>query len=163
MFLTLFTTLASFLAGSLPRVLDFFQDRSDKKHEIELMKLSTERELELAKAGFDAKAKIEEIHTEQVFMETQRDERVSMYEHDAKIGEGASSWVINLRASVRPIVTYLFVALLIIVDITALVWAIQSGVPFELAMDLVFSDDEMVIVSSIIAFWFGTQAFSKKR
>ena len=82
---------------------------------------------------------------------------------DAKIGEGASSWVINLRASVRPIVTYLFVALLIIVDITALVWAIQSGVPFELAMDLVFSDDEMVIVSSIIAFWFGTQAFSKKR
>ena len=60
MFITLFTTLTSFLAGSLPRALEFFQDRSDKKHEIELMKLSTERELELAKAGFDAKAKIEE-------------------------------------------------------------------------------------------------------
>lgn len=160
---TIFTTLTSFLAGSLPRVLDFFQDRSDKKHEVELMKLNTERELELAKAGFDAQAKVEEIRTEQVFMETQKDERVSMYEHDAKIGDGASKWVVNLRASVRPIVTYLFVALLIIVDITALFWAINSGVPFEIAIDLIFSDDEMVIVSSIIAFWFGTQAFSKRR
>lgn len=160
---TIFTTLTSFLAGSLPRVLDFFQDRSDKKHEVELMKLNTERELELAKAGFDARAKVEEIRTEQVFMETQKDERVSMYEHDAKIGDGASKWVVNLRASVRPIVTYLFVALLIIVDITALFWAMNSGVPFEIAIDLIFSDDEMVIVSSIIAFWFGTQAFSKRR
>lgn len=160
---TIFTTLTSFLAGSLPRVLDFFQDRSDKKHEVELMKLNTERELELAKAGFDAQAKVEEIRTEQVFMETQKDERVSMYEHDAKIGDGASKWVVNLRASVRPVVTYLFVALLIIVDITALFWAINSGVPFEIAIDLIFSDDEMVIVSSIIAFWFGTQAFSKRR
>lgn len=160
---TIFTTLTSFLAGSLPRVLDFFQDRSDKKHEVELMKLNTERELELAKAGFDAQAKVEEIRTEQVFMETQKDERVSMYEHDAKIGDGASKWVVNLRASVRPIVTYLFVALLIIVDITALFWAINSGVPFEIAVNLIFSDDEMVIVSSIIAFWFGTQAFSKRR
>jgi hypothetical protein len=26
----------------------------------------------------------------------------------------------------------------------------------------VFSDDEMLILSSIIAFWFGTQAFGKK-
>jgi hypothetical protein len=26
----------------------------------------------------------------------------------------------------------------------------------------VFSDDEMLILSSIIAFWFGTQAFQKK-
>jgi hypothetical protein len=26
----------------------------------------------------------------------------------------------------------------------------------------IFSDDEMQILSSIIAFWFGTQAFQKK-
>jgi hypothetical protein len=29
-------------------------------------------------------------------------------------------------------------------------------------MENVFSDDEMLILSSIIAFWFGTQAFGKK-
>jgi len=42
-------------------------------------------------------------------METQAQERTAMYQHDIEIGKGASQWVINLRASVRPMVTYLFV------------------------------------------------------
>jgi hypothetical protein len=29
-------------------------------------------------------------------------------------------------------------------------------------MENVFSDDEMMILASIIAFWFGSQAFAKK-
>jgi hypothetical protein len=40
-------------------------------------------------------------------MQTQAQERTSMYAHDIEIGKGASQWVINLRASVRPaMVTY---------------------------------------------------------
>jgi hypothetical protein len=42
-------------------------------------------------------------------------------------------------------------------------WAIQTGVDFRTALDLVFSEDEMLIVSSIVSFWFGTQAFAKTR
>jgi hypothetical protein len=43
------------------------------------------------------------------------------------------------------------------------VWyAWHQGVPFAIAMENVFSDDEMLILSSIISFWFGTQAFGKK-
>mgnify|MGYP000432136452 CR=1 FL=1 len=34
--LTLFSTLVSFLAGGLPKLLDFFQDRADKMHELAL-------------------------------------------------------------------------------------------------------------------------------
>ena len=34
--LTLLSTLISFLMGGLPKLLDFFQDRSDKRHELEL-------------------------------------------------------------------------------------------------------------------------------
>jgi len=47
-------------------------------------------------------------------------------------------------------------------NITGLWYAWQQGAPFAVAMDSVFSDDEMLILSSIIAFWFGTQAFGKK-
>jgi hypothetical protein len=85
-----------------------------------------------------------------------------MYKHDMKIGEGASTWVINLRASVRPIVTYIFVALLVVVDVAGIWYAYSTGVAFAEAMDMVFSDDEMSILAAIIAFWFGSQAFSKK-
>ena len=109
--MTLISTLLGFASGGLPKVLDFVQDRGDKKHELALMAMQREQELALAKEGFVAQAKVEEIKTEQIAMQTQAQERVAMYKHDMKIGDGASTWVINLRASVRPIVTYLFVGL----------------------------------------------------
>lgn len=159
--LTLVSTLLGFASGGLPKVLDYFQDRGDKKHELALMAMQREREIALAKEGYIAQAKVEEIKTDQISMQTQAQERVAMYKHDMKIGEGASTWVINLRASVRPIVTYLFVGLLITVDVAGIWYAYSTGVAFADAMNLVFSDDEMSILAAIIAFHFGGRAFQK--
>lgn len=159
--MTLLTTLVSFLAGGVPKILSAWQDRQDKKHELALLQMQKERELEMLARGYAAQAQIEEIKTEQVAIQAAAEERVALYAHDMKIGEGASQWVINLRASVRPVVTYLFVLLLIIVDVAGIWYAYTKGVDFAVAMENVFSDDEMTILSSIIAFWFGTQAFKK--
>lgn len=160
--MTLISTFLSFLAGGLPKILEAFQDRQDKKHELAILQLQKERELEMLAKGYQAQAQIEEIKTEQVQIQAQAEERVALYQHDMKIGEGASQWVINLRASVRPVVTYIFVLELCILNITGLWYAYTQGAPFATAMDSVFSDDEMLILSSIVAFWFGTQAFSRK-
>ena len=164
--LTLISTLLGFASGGLPKVLDIFQDisqdRGDKKHELAMMAMQRERELALAKEGFVAQAVLEEIRTDQVEMQTQAQERLGMYKHDMKIGEGASTWVINLRSSVRPVVTYIFVLLLVVVDIAGIWYAYSTGVAFAEAMDMVFSDDEMAILAAIISFWFGSQAFNKK-
>jgi hypothetical protein len=62
---------------------------------------------------------------------------------------------------VRPIITYLFIFLLLFVDIAGMIWAINSGVEFKEAMDIVFSDEEMAIVASIIGFWFGSRHWGK--
>jgi len=160
--LTLVSTLLGFASGGLPKVLDFVQDRGDKKHELALMAMQRERELALAKEGFIAQAKVEEIKTEQIAMQTQAQEKLAMWKHDMKIGEGASTWVINLRASVRPVVTYLFVGLLIVVDVAGIWYAYSTGVAFAEAIEVIFSDDEMAILAAIISFWFGSQAFNKK-
>jgi hypothetical protein len=159
--LSLVSSLLGFAAGGLPKVLDFVQDRGDKKHELALMAAQRERELALAKEGFIAQAAVEEIKTEQIAMQTQAQEKLAMWKHDMKIGEGASTWVINLRASVRPMVTYLFVGLLIVVDIAGIWYAYSTGVAFAVAMEMVFSDDEMAILAAIISFHFGGRAFSK--
>ena len=160
--LSLISSLMGFAAGGLPKVLDFVQDRGDKKHELALMAANREREIALAKEGFIAQARVEEIKTDQIAMQTQAQEKLAMWKHDMKIGEGASTWVINLRASVRPMVTYLFVGLLIVVDIAGIWYAYSTGVAFAVAMEMVFSDDEMAILAAIISFWFGSQAFQKK-
>ena len=160
--LTLISTALSFLMGGLPKLMDFFQDKSDKSHELQLAKMQTEREMQMLKEGYIAQARVEEIRTEQIAIQTAEKEREALYAHDIAIGQGASQWVINLRASVRPMVTYLFVFLLIVVDIASIWWAWSTGAAFAESVTLIFDGDEMQILASIIAFWFGTQAFSKK-
>ena len=159
--LSLISSLLGFAAGGLPKVLDFVQDRGDKKHELAMMAAQRERELALAKEGFIAQAAVEEIKTEQIAMQTQAQEKLAMWKHDMKIGEGASTWVINLRASVRPVVTYVFVGLLVVVDVAGIWYAYSTGVAFAEAMDMIFSDEEMAILAAIISFHFGGRAFSK--
>jgi hypothetical protein len=160
--MTMVSTFLSFLAGGLPKILSIFQDRQDKKHELALVAAQKERELALAERGFIAQARVEEIKLEQIQTQTAAEERQALYNHDIEIGKGASQWMVNLRASVRPVVTYIFVLELVAINIAGVWYAYNTGVPFAAAMAEVFSDDEMLILSSIIAFWFGTQAFGKK-
>jgi len=160
--MTMISTFLSFLAGGLPKILAIFQDRQDKKHELALVAAQKERELALAERGFIAQARVEEIKLEQIQTQTATEERVALYEHDMKIGEGASQWMINLRASVRPVVTYIFVLELVIINIAGMWYAWNQSVPFAIALENVFSEDEMAILASIIAFHFGGRAFSQK-
>ena len=159
--LSLVSSLLGFASAGVPRLLDIWQQTKDQKHELLLMAAQRERELALAKEGFVAQARVEEIKTEQTAMQTQAQERVAMYKHDSKLAEGGSTWVINLRASVRPVVTYIFVGLLVVVDIAGIWYAYTTGVAFAQAMELVFSSEEMAILSAIISFHFGGRAFSK--
>ena len=76
--MTLVSTLLGFASGGLPKVLDFFQDRGDKKHELALMTMQREREIALAKEGYIAQARVEEIKTEQIAMQTQAQEKIAM-------------------------------------------------------------------------------------
>ena len=67
--LSLFSTLGGLLISGLPKLLDYFQNKADQKHELALARVQTEKELQLAAAGFAAQAKVEEIRTDQVAMQ----------------------------------------------------------------------------------------------
>ena len=159
--ITLVSTLLSFLAGGLPRLLDFFQDKGDKKHEIEMARLQTERELQLAKEGFLAKARVEEIRTDQIEISALRDEKIALYQHDTDLAKGADKWVINARAMVRPFITYGMFLIFLFVEVFGFVYAWKTGVDFIIALEYLWTDETITIWSSIISFWFGTQAFRK--
>ena len=160
--ITLFTTLVSFLAGGLPKLLGFFQDRADKSHEMAMARLQTERELELRKAGFEAQQRVEEIRVEGQMIEAASAERTALYAHDIAIGQGASQWMVNLRAGVRPLITYGLFLLLVFVDVAGFVYAWNHGVDFQIMLDNIWDDETQIIWASVISFWFGSQAFSKK-
>jgi hypothetical protein len=155
--------------GGLPKLLSFFQDRSDKAHELELAQLQIQREIELRKAGFEAQERVEHIHTEQMQIQAETNaqgyrlqERQSLYAHDIEIGKGASQWVTNARAMVRPTLTYGMFLLLVFVDVAGFVYAYHTNVPFSECLDQLWDNDTQLIWASIVAFWFGSQAFEKK-
>lgn len=159
--ITLVSTLLSFLAGGLPRLLDFFQDKGDKKHELEMARLQIERELQLAKEGFAAQVKVEEILTDQIEINALRDEKIALYQHDTELAKGADKWVINARAMVRPTITYGMFAIFLFVEIFGFVYAWRTGVDFTIALEYLWTDETITIWSSIISFWFGSQAFKR--
>jgi hypothetical protein len=152
---TLLTTLVSFLTGGVPKLLDFFQNRSDNKHEIEMAKLQFAQQLELQKAGFVAQKELEEIKYDEI-------QTTSLYQHDIEIGKGASTWVINLRAMVRPAITFGLFGLLVCTEFFGFYFAVHTGTTYQLAMSNLWSDDMQTVWASIVAFHFGTRAFDKK-
>jgi len=159
--LSILSGILGFATSGLPSVLKFFEQKGDNAHEEAMAKLEMERALAMAEKGFASQEKIEEFRTDQVEMETYAAERLALYKHDEKHAQNASTWVINLRASVRPIITYIFVSIFLFADIAGLWWAINTGVDFETAMNIVISTEEMAIISSIIGFWFGSRHWNK--
>ena len=159
--LTLFSTLISFLSGGLPRLLDFFQDKSDKKHELQMAQLQIERELQLKKAGLEVQERIEAIELRGIETQAAVEERNALYNHDIEIGRGASRWVINLRSSVRPVITYGMFMLFAFVEIFGFYYATHSNVDFMVALQTLWNQETQIIWASIVSFWFGTQAFKK--
>jgi hypothetical protein len=159
--LTLFSTLISFLSGGLPRLLDFFQDKLDKKHELQMAQLQIERELQLKKAGLEVQERIEAIELRGIETQAAVEERNALYNHDIEIGRGASRWVINLRSSVRPVITYGMFMLFAFVEIFGFYYATHSNVDFMVALQTLWNKETQIIWASIVSFWFGTQAFKK--
>jgi hypothetical protein len=166
--LSLFSTLGGLLISGLPKLLEFFQNKADQKHELALAQVQTERELQLAAAGFAAQARVEEIRTEQVAMQTEAQMTEAALKHDEKVLDKASRWVANYVGTVRPTVTYIFVAELVAINafLCVYLWnnpGLINGMDDVLKYaDIIFSPDEMAMLGGIIGFWFGSRNWSKK-
>ena len=158
---TLLTTLVSFLTGGVPKLLDFFQNKADNKHELEMAQLQFTQQLELQKAGFSLQKDLEEIKYDEIQTQTAGAERQALYQHDIEIGKGASVWVVNARALVRPLITFGLFGLLVCVELFGFYFAVHTGTSYELAMNNLWSGDMQTVWASIVAFHFGTRAFSK--
>ena len=166
--LSLISTLGGLLISGLPKLLEHFQNKADQKHELALARVQTERELALAAAGFAAQARVEEIRTEQVAMQAEAQMTEAALAHDAKVLEKASTWVASYVGTVRPTVTYIFVAELVAINVFMCVYLwnnpqlIQNMDDVIRYSDILFSSDEMAMLGGIIGFWFGSRNWSKK-
>jgi hypothetical protein len=167
--LSLISTLGGLLVSGLPKLLDFFQNKADQSHEMALARIQNERELQMAERGFLAQARVEEIRADQVAMQSEAKMTEAALAHDQKVMEKASQWAVNYVATVRPTVTYIFVAELVLINLGLVYFLLfKEGLgalsveQFIIATDLIFSSDEMAMLGAIIGYWFGSRGWSKK-
>ena len=165
---SMLSTLGGLLISGLPKLLEFFQDKADKKHELALAEMQTIREKELMALGYVAQAKVEEIRSDQIAMQTDAQMTQAALEHDTKVLEKAAGWASTYVATVRPTITYLFVLELIAINLyltyylfahPTLVSTVDDVIKYS---EIIFSPDEMSMLGGIIGFWFGSRNWNKK-
>ena len=166
--LSLFSTLGGLLISGLPKLLEFFQNKADQRHELALARVQVELQLQMMAQGFAAQERMEEIRTDQISMQTDAQMTEAALAHDEKVLERASRWVANYVGTVRPTVTYIFVFELCAINAwiayyiysrPSLVTNIDDLIRLS---DIIFSTDEMAMLGGIIGFWFGSRGWSKK-
>lgn len=147
---TIISTALGFGTSFLPKLIDTFQDSKDKKHELAIMSLQIERE-----------EKLQSQKSEAMLLQAEIERETSLLEHDSKSAEHASTWVNNLRSSVRPIITYLFFALFFFVEGVAVYVILRDGGDAATIARTLWSEETQSIFAAIIAFWFGSRAVKK--
>lgn len=137
------------LVNVLPLILNLFGKYMDVKKEIKISEL----EYELAKANVQKELDLANI------IERMR-EGESLRSHDASLT--GSGFVNGLRRSVRPVITYMFFALFMVVKgvgIYHVVWV--GGISLNEALPLLWDESTQAIFGGICGFWFGSRAIEK--
>ena len=166
--LSLFSTLGGLLISGLPKLLEFFQNKNDQKHELALAQVQVQLQLQMMAQGFAAQERMEEIRTDQIAMETDAQMTVAAYDHDKAVLAKASTWVASYIGTVRPTVTYIFILELCAIN-AWLAFYVYNNPQLVINMDdlvrlsdIIFSSDEMAMLGGIIGFWFGSRSWNKK-
>lgn len=121
--------------------MGFIKDKRDKAHELAIIKLQIE-------AGKNSSSS----RIDEVVIRSDLDKERLIYSHAKPIG---IPWVDALSALVRPLITYLFLALYIGVKLT-IIFSYQIGVCMP-----VWTNEDEVLLSVIMGFWFGNRMINK--
>jgi hypothetical protein len=148
--LTLLSSLLGFGTSFVPKILDFMQDKSDKKQELKVMSLQIEREEKMLNIKADMMDSANDVQRERALLE-----------HDTATAKHASTWVHNLRSSVRPAITYLFFVIFFFVEGVAAYVVLRDGGDILSITNALWSEETSSIFAAIVSFWFGSRAIKR--
>lgn len=155
--ITILGSILGFITSFLPTLMQYFTAKQEAQTKIELRKL----DIEAAKLGHIYEMEIKSLDAD--IQETK-----SIYEHDSSLS--GPGFMNAFRASVRPVITYIFFLLFVMVKVSALylmydlsgndllTWQqIMGGLPH------IWDDETSGIFAAIISFWFGSRALTRFR
>jgi hypothetical protein len=147
---TLIGALCGFGASITPEIVGVIKDSKQHEYTMEEKRL----ELEAAKENYTFQVQLNTLTTN-------TDELKALLAHDAALKGNA--FIEFLRASVRPVVTYIFMGMFCIVKLTFLYTMLTHDIKFTEAVPLLWDTDSMSIFAAVLSFWFGSRALDQYR
>ena len=148
--LTLIASILGAVTSAIPQLIDVFDRKNRLDHEREMLEIKisaakqkVEMEIDLA----NAKADIQEGD--------------SLRHHDSTLVD--SSFIGHLRASVRPVITYTFFILFVVIKCSALYIFLRDGIDIASALIVIWDVETSAIFGAIMGFWFGSRILQKLR
>lgn len=148
MILTLLSPLLGILGSLLPSIVDIFKRKMELKYEIELTKVQIEASLQSAQISLDIQESKADIADAE-----------SVRSYDSNVDGG--KFINSLRASIRPVITYSFFFLFVVVKLTQLIVAVDSGENASAALLNIWDQDTMALFGAIMGFWFGSRMLER--
>jgi hypothetical protein len=148
--LSLLGTLVGFAGSAVPAVLGHFKEKQQSKDNLAILEMQGK----LARDGV-------ELNLMEFRERAADDEHKRLIQHDIAISKD-TSFMGQIRSSVRPVITYLFFSLFAAVKVSALIVAMNNTADFNTAINMVWDEETQAIFAAIISFWFGSRALSKK-
>lgn len=147
-------TIAGGLMGGLfrlaPEVLKFFDRDNERKHELSMF----DKQLEMERLTIDSKVAIAQERTYGQGLEALT---------EALKGEGKRTgiaWVDAVSSLVRPVVTYWFMAIYMMIKTTAIVMVVNDA-GWVAAMDTAWTANDAALFAGILNFWFLGRVFER--
>ena len=144
--LSLLGSLLGFGTSFLPKVLEFFQDKRDKAHELAMIAAQT-----------DAQVRLEGVRLEAMNVEADIRETEALLHHDTALNKRASQWVVNFSALIRPSVAFLLFGELFILTFLLATDSIDQPL-----YQTIWNEPMQAVFSTVIAFYFGSRSFNRK-
>jgi len=141
---TVIATILGALTSILPQLIDLFDRKNRLQHERDLLQLR----MDAAAQGIELQITLENARAD-------IREGDSLREHDMALR--GNSFIETLRASVRPVLTYLFFGVFVIVKLSALVIMIKDGLDITTALIVIWDQETSAIFGAIMGFWFGSR------
>jgi hypothetical protein len=146
--LTLLSPILGIIGSLLPRFVTLFERKQELQHEIELIRIRAEA----AKQSAENELVIKGIEADIA-------DAKSVRSFDTDVDGG--KFINALRASIRPVITYVFFILFVAVKVAAAYTMIQNGDSIPEMLDAVWDSETMALFGTIIAFWFGSRVLEK--
>ncbi|MBT9167519.1 MAG: hypothetical protein DDT19_00857 [Syntrophomonadaceae bacterium] len=143
--LPLVGAVLGFLGSVVPQAMKMYQDKRDKEHELKILEMQMKAQ---------AQGHVQRL--EEINVQADIEESKALYKH-AELKLSGVRWVdatlTFLTSSVRPVITYSFFILYAWVKL-AMYWK-------EGDITKIWTEFDMTIFSTIIAFWFGSRSMQR--